>query len=169
MDVFEAIKTRLELREFDPKPVPVEVVREVLEAGRLAPSGLNSQHWRFLLIDDRQDLRELAEISTTGKWVANCSLAIIVLTNPKYPWHLLDAGRVITHMQLAAWNRGVGSRIFTGYNEKAMRQKFNISSDYHIACVVGFGYPTKKIIGRKNRQPIETLAFHGKMGQPLKI
>ncbi|MEM4280993.1 MAG: nitroreductase family protein [Candidatus Caldarchaeum sp.] len=166
MDVFEAIRTRLELKEYDPRPIPAEVVREIFEAARLSPSGLNSQHWRFILVDNREDLNMLAEISTTGKWVSQCSCAVIVLTSPKYPWHLIDAGRVITNMQLAAWNRGVGSRIYTGYNEKAMREKFAIPSDYHIACVVGFGYPKRKVIGRKNRQPLETFVSHGRMGQP---
>ncbi|MCS7129679.1 MAG: nitroreductase family protein [Candidatus Caldarchaeum sp.] len=169
MDVFEALKTRLELREYDPRPVPSDVVREIFEAARLSPSGLNSQHWRFIYVDSRDDLKTLAEISLSGKWVSGCSFAVVVLTSPKYPWHLLDAGRVITHMQLAAWNRGVGSRIYTGYDEKAMRQKFSIPSEYHIACVVGFGYPKRRVVGRKSRQPLETFVYKGRVGQPLEF
>jgi len=169
MDVFEAIKTRLEIREFADKPVPREVVKEILEAARLSPSGLNSQHWRFILVEGADELKQLAEMSTSGKWVENAALAVIVLTSPKYPWHLFDAGRVATHMQLAAWNRSVGSRVYTGYDEKAMRGKYGVPQEYHIACVIGFGYPKHKIIGRKNRQPIEALAFSGKMGNPLKL
>ncbi|MEM1942718.1 MAG: nitroreductase family protein [Candidatus Caldarchaeum sp.] len=167
MDVLEAIRTKLELKEYDARAVPKEVVKEIFEAARLSPSGLNSQHWRFIYVDAPEDLKTLAEISLSGKWVSGCSFAVIVLTSPKYPWHLLDAGRVITYMQLAAWNRGVGSRIYTGYDEKAMRMKFGIPSDYHIACVVGFGYPRRKVLGRKNRQPVESLVFHGRMGTPI--
>ncbi len=169
MDVIEAIRTKLELKEYDRRPVPTEVIYEILDAARLSPSGLNSQHWRFILVDNVDDLRDLAEISTTGKWVSQCVFAVIVLTQPKYPWHLIDAGRAVTYMQLAAWSRGVGSRIYTGFNEKAMRQKFNIPAEYHIACVVGFGYPKRKVLGKKNRQPLDALVFHGRMGSPLRI
>jgi nitroreductase len=169
MDTFEAIRTRLEIREFQKKPVPQDVKKEILEAARLAPSGMNSQHWRFILVEDPADLQALAEISTTGKWVKDCNFAIVVLTTPKYPWHLLDAGRAITHMQLAAWNRGVGSRIYTGYDEKRMRQHFNIPGEYGIAGVVGFGYPAKKAIGRKNRLPLEQIAFAQRFGETIKL
>ncbi|MCS6783653.1 MAG: nitroreductase family protein [Candidatus Caldarchaeum sp.] len=167
MDVFEAIKTRLEVRDYSSEPVPKEVLKEVLEAGRLSPSGLNTQHWRFIVVEDRRDLQELADISTSGKWVAGAAFAVVILTNPKYPWHLIDAGRVVTHMQLAAWNRNLGSCIYTGYDEKAMRQKLNIPENYHIACVAGFGYPRRRIIGRKRRLPLESIAFSGRMTQPL--
>lgn len=167
MDVFEALKTRLEIKEFEKRHVPAEVKKEILEAGRLAPSGMNSQHWRFILVDNGEDLKTLADISVTGKWVKDCDFAIIVLTSTKYPWHLLDAGRAITHMQLAAWNRGVGSRIYTGYDEKRMRQTFNIPSEYSISGVIGFGYPARKILGRKNRLPLEQVAYLNRYGQPI--
>jgi nitroreductase len=169
MDVLQAIRTKLEVKEYDQRPVPENVVRDVLEAARMSHTGLNSQHWRFIVVDSREDLRELAEISRTGKWVAGCSFAVIVLTNPQYPWHELDAGRAVSYMQLAAWNSGVASRIYTGYNDEAMRKKFNIPDELHIACVIGFGYPARKILGRKNRAPIESIAYRGKMGVPYRL
>jgi Nitroreductase family. len=57
-------------------------------------------------------------MSTTGKWVAGANFAVVVLTNAEYPFHLLDAGQAIMSMMLAAWNRGVASRIFTGFDQK---------------------------------------------------
>jgi len=54
MDTFEVIRTRLSVSTFSEKQVPKEVKREVLEAARLSPSGLNSQHWRFILVDGRE-------------------------------------------------------------------------------------------------------------------
>ena len=169
MDVFEAIRTRLDIKEYSDQEVSNEVKREILEAGRLASSGLNSQHWRFILIDGKEELRKLAEISTTGKWIADANFAVIVLTDPKYPYHALDAGRAITYMQLAAWERGVASRIYTGYDEARMRREYNIPSNMHITAVVGFGYPKRKIIGRKSRLPLSEIAYSGKYGNKLTI
>ncbi|MEM0441293.1 MAG: nitroreductase family protein [Candidatus Caldarchaeum sp.] len=169
MDVFEAIRTRLEIRNYVPAPVPRETILEILEAARLSPTGMNTQHWRFIVVDNPDELKELADMSTSGKWVAEAAFAVIVLTSPKYPWHQLDAGRAITHMQLAAWNRGVGSCIYTGFDEKAMRRKFNIPENYAISCVVGFGYPQKQIKGKKRRIPLEATVYHGKVSQPFKL
>ncbi|MEM0271093.1 MAG: nitroreductase family protein [Thermoprotei archaeon] len=169
MDVFEAVNTRLEVREFSDKPVPDEVKLRVLEAARLSPSGVNTQHWRFILVDKKQELAELAEMSTTGKWVSGAAFAIIVLTDPKYPFHKLDAGRAISYMQLVAWENGVGSCIYTGIDDQRMRVRLDIPSGLEITAVVGFGYPKRHVIGRKSRLPLESVAFQGKYGAKLAL
>jgi len=168
MDVFEAIRTKLEIREFSDKRVPDKVKLEVLEAGRLSPTGLNTQHWRFILVEDKENLRRLADVSTTGKWVAGADFAVIVLTDPKYPFHLIDAGRAVQDMQLAAWNHGVLSCIYTGVKEDEMRKTFKIPGDLVITAVIGFGYPKKKVIGKKDRLPLEQVAFSELYGNKLR-
>jgi nitroreductase len=66
-------------------------------------------------------------------------------------------------MQLTAWNYGVGSGIFTGINEEIFRRDFGIPKELHIAAVIGFGYPLKKLIGkRKNRLPLTALVHNEK-------
>jgi nitroreductase len=167
MEVFEAVKTRLETREFGQRSVSAEIKRQILEAARLAPSGMNLQHWHFILLDKNEDLRKLAELSTTGQWIDGANFAVVVLTNPKYPFHSLDAGRAITNMQLAAWSHGVGSRIYTGYNDQGMRSFLNVPKDLAISAVVGFGYPAEKVIGKKNRVPLNKVASYQKFGKPI--
>jgi nitroreductase len=102
MDTFECITTKLDVREFSTEDVPVEVMSKVLEAARLSGTGLNTQHWRFILVNNKQKM--LADDSTSGSWVSGANFAIIVLTNPEYNFHLIDAGRVVQNMQLTAWN-----------------------------------------------------------------
>jgi len=94
MDTFECIKTKLDVREFSSEDVSVEVRSKVLKAARLSGTGLNTQHWRFILVDNKQNLKALAEDSTSGSWIRGANFAIIVLTNPEYNFHLIDAGRV---------------------------------------------------------------------------
>ncbi len=169
MDTYEAIATKLEIREYSSKAVSAEIKGKVMEAARLTASGINSQHWRFIVVEQRSDLKKLAEDSTSGSWVAGANFAIIVLTDPKYNFHLLDAGRVVQDMQLAAWNYGVASRIYTGVNKERMAKDFGVPPGMHISAVVGFGFPTRKIIGRKNRKPMEEIAFSGRFGQKLHV
>ena len=167
MNVFDAIRTKLDIREYADTPVGDDIKRLVLEAARLSSTGLNSQHWRFILIDTKDELSKLAEISTTGKWIAGAGFAVIILTDPQYPYHAIDAGRAIAYMQLAAWEKGVVSCIYTGFDEQKMRQRYNIPDKMHIAAVIGFGYPRRKIIGKKSRLPLSEIAYYMRYGNRL--
>ena len=62
MDALDAIKTRRSTRQFSAKPVEPEKLSEILECGRLAPSGVNIQQTKFLVIQDAKVLKDLAEI-----------------------------------------------------------------------------------------------------------
>ncbi|MCL7402393.1 MAG: nitroreductase family protein [Thaumarchaeota archaeon] len=169
MEVFEAILSRIEVREYSGESVPDDVKLKILEAARMSPTGLNLQHWRFILVEDKDSIRRLAELSTTGKWVAGADFAIIVLTDPKYPFHLIDAGRAIQNMQLTAWSMGVGSCIYTGVREREMKKEYRIPEDLTIAAVVGFGYPKRKIKGLKNRRRLSEVAFSERFGEKLRL
>lgn len=157
MDTFECIMTKLDVREFGPQRVPEEIKSKVLEAARMSGTGLNTQHWRFLVVEERENMKTLARDSTSGQWASGASLAVVILTNPEHKFHLIDAGRATQDMQLAAWNYGIASGLFTGIRENEMRRDFNIPLSLKPTVVVCFGYPLKKLKGRKNRQPLEAL------------
>lgn len=169
MDTFDAIATKLESKEYAQKPVPADVKRKVLEAARLTASGMNYQEWKLVLVQGPARLRKLAEDSTTGQWVASTNFAVIVLMDPKYNFNTFDAGRVVQDMQLAAWNYGVSSRIFTGFNKELMRKDFGLPPNLALTVVVGFGYPAKKVMGKKNRLPLDEVAFEDRYGQKLRL
>jgi nitroreductase len=165
MDAFECIATKLEVREFSTQEVPSEIRSKILEAARLTGTGMNTQHWRFIMVEKKDNLKKLAEDSTSGSWVAGANFAVIVLTNPQYGFHLIDTGRVLQNMQLTAWNQGVGSGLFTGIREEKLRGDFAIPKDLSPSVIIGFGYPAKKLAGkRKNRLPIHELIYYEKYG-----
>jgi nitroreductase len=167
MDAFECIATKLEVREFSMQDVALEIRSKILEAARLTGTGMNTQHWRFILVERKDILEKLAEDSTSGSWVARANFAIIVLTNPRYGFHLIDAGRVLQNMQLAAWNHGIGSGLFTGMREEKLRNDFAIPKELSPSVIIGFGYPASKLTGkRKNRLPTHELVYYEKYGEP---
>jgi nitroreductase len=168
MDTFECITTKLEVREFSQQDVPSDIRLKILEAARLTGTGMNTQHWRFILIDKRENLKKLADDSTSGNWVASANFAIIILTNPRYGFHMIDAGRVLQNMQLAAWNYEIGSGLFTGIKQEQLKSDFEIPNDLNPTVIVGFGYPARKIIGkRKNRLSIHELFYYKKYGNQI--
>ena len=164
MDTYKTILTKLDVRQFDAKKVPVDVKLKVLEAARASGTGINKQHWRFILVQDKVVIKKLAEDSTSGGWVAGADFAVIVLADPQLGFHLIDSGRAVQDMQLAAWDQGVISGLYTGFKEDRMRRDFVIPNELKPTVVVGFGYPTMKILGKKNRRPLSELAFVDKYG-----
>src|SRR5207302_1361946 len=78
MDVFEAVRTLLAVRSYRDTPIPDAVVRRIVEAGRLTGSGMNSQPWHFIVVRDRNALRRLVELVSSGPYVAEAPLAIVV-------------------------------------------------------------------------------------------
>ncbi len=167
--VYDLISTKFEVRDFASKRVPAEVKRRVLNIARLTGSGMNAQHWRFVLVQNRANLKKLAEDSTTGLWVESADFAVIVLTNPRYAFHMIDAGRAIQDMMVTAWSYEVASGLYTGVNSKAMAADFNLPSDMKLTAVVGFGYPFKQIVGKKNRKPLNEIAFLERYSAPLNL
>ncbi len=157
------------MRDFDTqRKVSQEVKLNVLAGARLTGSGNNSQHWKFILVQDRSNIRKLADDSTTGKWAQRCNFAVIILTDPKLPFYLIDAGRAIQDMQLAAWNSGLASGLFTGMSDVRLKKDFDIPSEYEATAVVCFGYPNRKITGRKkNRKALSDISFLEKFGNPM--
>ncbi|HEU0113946.1 MAG TPA: nitroreductase family protein, partial [Thermomicrobiales bacterium] len=78
MDVFEAVRTVLAVRQYRDTPVPPEIVRRIVEAGHLTASSMNKQPWHFILVENRDTLRRLADAAPTGRYVAEAPLAIVV-------------------------------------------------------------------------------------------
>src|SRR2546426_9142963 len=158
METYKTILTKLDVRQFAPKKVPAEVKLKVLEAARASGTGNNRQEWRFILVQEKEMLKRLAEDSTSGGWVAGANFAVIVAAAPTPSFHLIDAGRAVQNMELAAWDQGVISGIYTGLNDEKMSKDVAIPSPLKPLGVVGFGYPFNTIGGTKTRMLLSELA-----------
>jgi nitroreductase len=130
---------------------------------------MNTQHWRFIVVQDKENLKRLADDSTTGRWVTGSDFAVIILTDPKVPGHVIDGGRVLQDMQLAAWNAGIGSGIFVGVKADKLRKDFAIPENLEITALLGFGYPAKNIAGKKDRKALSEIAFGERFGNRLNL
>ena len=167
MDVFDAVRTVLAVRQYRDDPVPDEVVDRILEAGRLTGSASNRQPWHFIVVRDGDTIRELGRLVTTGPYIAGAPLAIVVAAE-KGSWGLSDASRAIQSMMLAAWGDGVGSN-WTGFAGRLenVRVEFGLPDVYDVLAVVPLGYPKQKVIGKKKRKPLGQVVSAERFGTPL--
>ncbi len=165
MDTYQAILTKLDVREYADKKVDDRTKTKILQAARSTGSSSNTQHWRFILVQDKKNLATLSQDSTSGKWVKDADFAVIINVDPKIPGSAIDAGRVLQDMELAAWDFGVVSRLYTGFQEAEMRRDFGIPQELKPAAVLGFGYPARKIKGKKSRKPLDELVSAERYGK----
>ena len=168
MEVFEAVRTVLAVRRYTDKPVPPDVVRRIVEAGRLSASSINLQPWHFVIIEDRATLRKIGEIMRTGRYTADAAFAIVVLVEKESTYGVSDASRAIQNMILTAWAEGVGSN-WTGFGPMPAIERLVAAPKTHEGlAIVPFGYPAAKLVrGRKKRKPLGQVASRERFGTPF--
>ena len=167
MEVFEAVRTILAIRDYQDKPVPSETVRRIVEAGRLTGSSMNRQPWHFIVVQDRDSLRQLGALAKTGPYIAQAALAIVVAIQ-RTPFSVSDGSRAIQSMMLSAWSEGVGSNWvgFMGLTE--VKPLLGIPEDVDVLAIIPFGYPAKPVgKGKKNRKPLSEVVHLERFGQPF--
>ena len=168
MEVFEAVRTALAIRNYKETPVPPEVVRRIVEAGRLTGSAMNGQPWHLIVVEDKGTLNQLGAIARTGPYVAQAPFAIVVAIQ-RTKFSVSDASRAIQSMILAAWSEGIGSNWvgFMGLDD--LKPLLGIPKDLDVLAIIPFGYPPKAVgKGTKNRKPLSEIAHRGRFGQPFK-
>jgi nitroreductase len=167
MEVFDAVRTVLAVRQFQDKPIPEPIVHQIVEAGRLTASSNNGQPWHFIVVQDKETLRQLGALARTGPYIAQAPLAIVVAMEQS-PYAISDASRSIQSMILTAWSQGIGSN-WVGFNNlKHINPVLGIPEGIDILAIVPFGYPAKAIgKGQKKRKPLGEIAYRERWGQPF--
>ncbi len=143
MNVSEAIRTKRAVRKFKSDPLPDDVIRKILNAGRRSQSSKNSQPWQFIAVRDRALLESLSQTGTYAGHLAGAALGVVLLTpNPDDKFQtLFDAGQAAAYMQLAGWELGVGSCLASIYEPDRVRELLGFPPEWQVRICVSFGYP----------------------------
>ena len=167
MDVSEAVRTVLAVRQYDSRPVPRKTIDRIVEAGRLTASSMNRQPWHFVVVTEREGLVRLAETVRTGRYARGAAFAIAVAVERDGIYAVSDASRAIQSMILTAWEDGVGSN-WSGFGGlEAARRELGIPEEFDVLAVLPFGYPAEeRRAGKKARKPIGEVASSERFGTP---
>lgn len=161
--VFRAIFDRRSIRKYTDEPVSREDLTAILEAGRWAPSGLNNQPWRFLVITSDDPRHEkLAECTKYAHIVRGSRACIAVLLEKQTMYNEMKdhqgAGACIQNMLLAAHTLGIGS-VWLGQivnDQAASLGALGLSENqYELQAVIALGHPAQK--GDSSRKELSQL------------
>ena len=81
LTVKEAIEQRRSIRRYRPDPVPEEFIQQILEAARLAPSGSNSQPWRFIVVTDAEERKRLRMVANGQQFIEEAPVVFVCCTD----------------------------------------------------------------------------------------
>ena len=146
----DVILGRRTIRRFKPKAIARKDLVEIVNAGRLAASAGNRQPWQFVLVDDPALVGNL--FASLG-WLAGApderqrpaALVVVLLSNPKDKWSAFaDGGAAVQNMQLAAWDKGIGSCWIGSVDALTVAKYLKVPDDWKIFSVLALGYPDEK-------------------------
>jgi nitroreductase len=154
IDVLRSLRS---VRRFAEKPIPDDVLNDILTAARWTGSAKNTQPWRLVVVRDRQMLQTLAACGPFAGHLAGARAAIVLAMAGEGYASLLDAGRLAQNIMVAAWAHGVGSCIASLYpedNEARARQALGVPDDRSVHTAISLGYPADDAALRLSQSPI---------------
>jgi len=149
-DVFNVILCRRSVRSYKKDPLPSGVIDKMLEAASWAPSGLNNQPWRFMVITQDSQKESLARFTKYGSVIKSAPVIIVVCMDIGESYNrekdLMSIGACIQNMMLQAYSMGIGT-CWLGeiVNKKEkVAASLKLDSDLEVVAVVAAGYPQEK-------------------------
>lgn len=148
MDFFKLAAERYSVRKFSSKGVEQENLKQVLEAGRIAPTAVNYQPQRILVMENEEAMGKLRQCTP---YHFDAPMALLVCYDTGASWKsgegvdmgIVDASIVTTHMMLAAAQLGLGTTWVGHFSREKARALFEIP-DYLIpAAILPLGYPAE--------------------------
>ena len=182
MNVQEAIERRRSIRKYTAEPVTQDQIRALLESARLAPSGNNSQPWRFIVVEEAAQREALAEVSHGQRWMATAPVYLAVCADlgarsgaaPAFDEEtpgmeakrvLRDTAIAVDHLMLRAVELGLGTCWIGWYTQEAIRPLLGVPDHVFVLGLLVVGHPAEDP-GPRPRRALSELTFRGRWGTP---
>ena len=162
--VFDAIRSRRSIRQYSDEPVSGNDLRAILEAGRWAPSGLNNQPWRFVIVRDPEVKNEIADQTRYREIVRGAPVVIVVFLDRQSSYDRIKdcqgIGACLQNMWLATHALGLGG-VWLGEilkNKEKVAQILTTPETFELMAVLAVGQP-KHQTQQSQRKPLAELIF----------
>ena len=163
MSLVDLILSRRSIRRYENKDISEEVLQQILEAGRQAPSAANRQPVRFVIVKDHDILKNLCDNLIT-RFVKYAPVAIVGCADVKSlmtgKWAVIDATIAMQNMVIAAWTLGIGSCWIGACNEEEVKELLKIPDKWKVVALVTLGYPAEQPKPRTKKSFEEMFSFN---------
>ena len=177
MEFSDVIKSRTSVRDYSDKEVEDEKITYVLECARLAPSWINKQCWRFIVIKNKETIALIAKTSLINRWLKTAPVLVIACADPtvsgtynNIEYFTVDVSIALEHLILAATDVGLGTCWIAGFQEEKVKELLEIPKRIRIVALTPLGYPvgtkgiaetiTKTLLKAKKRKTLDEIVHH---------
>jgi nitroreductase len=153
MDALEAIRKRRSVRDYTGEPILREHLIKIVDAGRLAASGNNSQPWEFIVVTEQEMIQRL---KVAAQWMDKAGAIIAVVLDPSSRWWIEDGSAAVQNMLIAATALGYGSCWLEGYTlprEEEFKELLGVPDEKRLLTLVPLGVPVAWPV--KEKKPLE--------------
>jgi nitroreductase len=145
MEAIQALKTRRSIRAYTAQTIKREILEEIIDCARLAPTAMNNQPWEFVVITDREGLKRMGTIAIYGRFIADAAACVAVFCKDN-AWYLEDGSAATENILLAAHAHGLGACWVAGDKAEfahAVCKELGAPEGYKIVSLVAIGYPNE--------------------------
>lgn len=163
-ELMDLIKSRSSVRRYSSRPVEREKIELLLEAARLAPSAVNFQPWKFVVITGKAGKEALCGCYT-NEWFRTAPIYIVACGNHKESWHRkfdgkdhcdIDLAIAAEHICLCAEAQGLGTCWVCNFDPVKLTQYLALPDGWEPIAIIPAGYPEGDgAVRPKNRKTIE--------------
>lgn len=146
MEFIEVCKKREATRKFKQEPIDKEIIKKILEVGRLAPTAKNSQPQKIYVVSSKEGL---AKIDKSSPFRYNAPTVLLICSDKKEAWkkenystYEMDACIVATHLMLGATNYGVDNIWIENFDKDSIKKEFSLEENIEPICLIPLGYKT---------------------------
>ena len=167
--VFSVIKKRRSVRAYKDIPIKNNDLDKMLEAGRWAPSGVNIQPWRFLVVREKRLIKEIGELCCFGaiksRHVCEAAAVIVLCGNSRSMGDTWENDCMIagTNITLMAEALGIGSCWIGAFNGQGIRNLCTIPDHLKIIALISLGYADHSVTPPP-RLPLKELVCYETFG-----
>ena len=163
MSIVDSILSRRSVRKYENKEIPQEIVNQILEAGRQAPSAINNQPIRFVIVNDGEIAKNFSN-ALFNRFIKDAPMVIVGCADVKSlltgKWAIIDTTIALQSMVIAAWSLGVGSCWIGAFDEEKIKQMLKIPDKWKVVALVTFGYPAEEPKPKKKKAVEELFGFN---------
>jgi len=162
-NIIAAIKKRRSIRRYTDRNIPDNIIEQILDAGHWAPSGLNNQPWRFIVVQEQSTRHGLAELTRYASIIQGCAACIAVFYHVPSGYNrdrdLMAVGACIQNMLLAAESLDLGAVWLGEILNRADEACALLGTDpgYELCAVIPLGFPGES--PEKDRKPLSSLVI----------
>jgi nitroreductase len=164
MDMMTVIKNRRSIRKYQAKEIPQDILLQVLEAARLAPSGANRQPWQLIIVTDPEKKKGLVPLCKNQHFVEEASVFIAGIDDPQQKWNRVDLAIALDELSLAAEEKGLGTCWVGAFDAEKLATFLGVPKDKVITVCMSLGYPNETPDAR-SRKPMNDVVYWNSWGK----